>query len=119
VAYSACCYFEGDNPKYYGVFKRGEAPLLKNPPPLLLRRGGQGVRLRILVKLIHGGSQTLGEEAEEGFGNFGYNWGNSLFLLGGEVAEDIVNNLFLAGFSRPPDAYSDTDKILTAQLGDD
>jgi hypothetical protein len=48
-----------------------------------------------LVIFIHGGSQSLGKQAEYRLADLGYHSGDNVFFLGGEVAEYIGDDISL------------------------
>jgi len=77
----------------------------------------------ILIIPVHNGQETFGKEAEEGFTHYGYDPGDGLLFIRGEIAEHIVNNIGLAvfdiGYSRSSDAYPEAGEVPAFQAGDD
>ena len=74
-----------------------------------------------LIIPVHGCGQTFGKEIVDGFAYSGYDRGDDLLLVEGEVTEHIGDNIGFAwfGYSWAPDANPKTRKSLTAQAGDD
>ena len=79
-----------------------------------------GVRLKIPVKLIHGCFQAFAKEAEDSFAHPGHDLSHNLFFLGGEIAEDIGNNVSLTDFGCcwSSNAYPKAREVLASQFGD-
>jgi hypothetical protein len=76
-----------------------------------------------LIELAHGRFYSLGKKTIDGLGYFGNYWLDYRFLLGGEIAEHIIDySVFvivgLAFYLRSPNPHPDSGKALAAQGGD-